>query len=88
MSNVGAGFCQIVHRRRGAHGGYYVRADECADWDWGKRGSNPRSDMQFRRRVSRDGGPRIGLPKWFAQNSIHLNHERDPEAGHHLETQR
>lgn len=86
MKNVGAGFCQIVHRTRGAHGGVYVDPRRCQDWSW-TRGSNPKSDIQFRRRMAA-GGPRVALPDWFSRATIHLNHDRDPEAGTHLETQR
>lgn len=88
MRNVGAGFCQIVNTIHGAHGGFYVDPATCRDWDWKSKGSNPKSDMQFRRRVSRAGGDRRALPQWFTDNAIHLNHNRDPEAGHHIEEQR
>lgn len=87
MGNVGAGFCQLINMRHCPHGGYYVRPKENRDWKW-SRGSNPKSDMQFRRRIGRDGGDRKRLPHWFSENAIHLNHDRDPEAGKHLETQR
>lgn len=87
MGNVGAGFSQIINARTCPHGGYYVRPEENKDWSWDK-GSNPRSDVQFRRRISQNGGPRIGLPRWFARGAIHLNHNRDPEAGRHLTEQR
>jgi hypothetical protein len=87
MGNVGAGFCQLVNVRHCPHGGYYVRPDGNRDWGW-DRGSNPRSDVQFRKRVTAAGGPRVGLPRWFAKTAIHLNHHRDPEAGRHLTEQR
>lgn len=87
MRNVGAGFCQLINMRHCPHGGYYVKPEENRDWRW-SRGSNPKSDMQFRRRIGRDGGARQKLPHWFSENAIHLNHDRDPEAGKHLETQR
>jgi len=88
MHNCGAGFCQIINTQFCAHDGYYVDPMTCRDWDWEKRGSNPKSDMQFRRRVSVNGGARRSLPHWFTETAIHLNHDRDPEAGKHLETQR
>lgn len=86
--NVGAGFSQIVNIKHAAHGGYYVKASENRDWNWSQRGSNPKSDMQFRKRLSRLGGPRLPLPEWYSENAIHLNHNRDPEAGRHIEEQR
>ena len=88
MRNCGAGFSQIINMRHCPHGGYYVTPDENRDWDWTKRGSNPKSDMQFRRRVAERGGRRVALPEWFTAGAIHLNHDRDPEAGKHLDTQR
>jgi hypothetical protein len=88
MRNCGAGFCQIINVKHAPHGGYYVEPDGSRDWDWDRRGSNPRSDVQFRRRISSAGGPRQGLPQWFSENAIHLNHNRDPDAGRHLEEQR
>lgn len=87
MRNVGAGFSQIVNIRHCPHDGYYVSPTVNRDWSW-KRGSNPKSDMQFRKRIGAAGGPRRNLPVWFGQNAIHLNHNRDPEAGKHLEEQR
>ena len=85
--NVGAGFCQIVNVKHCPHGGYYVKPEENRDRSWAK-GSLPKSDMQFRKRINRDGGPRQALPEWFDLTAIHLNHDRDPDAGFHLETQR
>lgn len=87
MRNVGAGFCQLVHATACPHGGYYVRPEENRDWRW-DRGSNPKSDMQFRRRIEKAGGRRVKLSQWFTDRALHLNHDRDPEAGRHLETQR
>lgn len=87
MRNVGAGFCQVINFRFAPHDCYYVRPNENRDWSWA-RGSNPKSDMQFRRRIAEKGGERRSLPQWFSDNAIHLNHDRDPEAGHHLEHQR
>jgi hypothetical protein len=88
MRNVGAGFCQLINTFTCPHGGYYVDPGANRDWAWGKRGSNPKSDMQFRRRISKAGGPRQNLPHWFGENAIHLNHDRDPDVGRHLEHQR
>jgi hypothetical protein len=85
--NVGAGFCQLINMRHAPHEGYYVAPESNRDWNWG-RGSNPRSDMQFRRRIARDGNHRRNLPGWFSENAIHLNHNRDPDAGRHIEEQR
>jgi hypothetical protein len=86
MPNVGAGFCQLINVKHCPHGGYYIKAEQNPDWNWGK-GSNPKSDVHFRRRVSA-GHPRRNLPRWFTWKAIHLNHDRDPEAGKHLEHQR
>lgn len=87
MRNVGAGFCQIINTVHAPHGGYYVDPKLNRDWSW-RRGSNPKSDMQFRRRISQCGGHRRGLPAWFTAKAIHLNHNRDPEAGCHITEQR
>lgn len=86
--NVGAGFCQLINVLHCPHGGYYVAENENRDWSWSKRGSNPKSDMQFRKRIAKTAGPRQPLPEWFSTHAIHLNHDRDPEFGKHLETQR
>ena len=86
--NVGAGFSQIVNVRHAPHGGYYVKESENKDWRLDKRGWNTKSDMQFRKRISSLGGPRRPLPDWFSSNAIHLNHNRDPEAGRHITEQR
>jgi hypothetical protein len=87
MPNVGAGFCQLINVKHCPHGGYYVNPEENYDWGW-HRGSNPKSDMQFRWRMNELGMKRHQLPRWLSRNAIHLNHDRDPEAGKHLETQR
>jgi len=79
---VGAGFFQLV--RVDACGGYYVTEAECADWRWTGRGQKANSDKQFRHRI----GDTKALGRWFSENQIHLNHERDNQAGRHLETQR
>ena len=86
--NVGAGFCQLINARHCPHGGYYVEPGKSRDWDWTKRGSNPRSDMQFRRRIAAAAGPRRDLDRWFSRNAVHLNHDRDPDVGRHLTCQR
>ena len=88
MRNCGAGHSQIINMRHAPHKGYYVTPAENRDWDWEKGGSNPKSDMQFRRRIEQDGGKRQKLCQWFADNAIHLNHNRDPEVGKHTEEQR
>ncbi len=85
-SNVGAGFSQIFSVKHGAHAGKYV--DKCRDWDWAVNGANPRSDIQFRKRMHADGAPRISLPERFTTGAIHLNHNRDPETRTHLVEQR
>ena len=84
--NVGAGFCQLINKVHAPHDGYYVKPKDNRDWGWHKS-SNPRSDMQFRRRLNA-GGPRQALPPWFSENAIHLNHDRDLDFQKHLETQR
>ena len=87
--NVGAGFCQIINMKHCPHGGYYVDPTKNKDWSWNRKfGFNPRSDMQFRWRLNDAGSGRRALPHWFSHNAIHLNHDRDPDAGKHLDTQR
>lgn len=86
--NVGAGFSQLINVTHAPHGGYYVRKEETSDWSWDTRMQKARSDIQFRRRISRLGGPRRSLPHWFSAGLIYLNHNRDNEFGHHLEEQR
>lgn len=86
--NIGAGFSQLINVRHAPHGGYYVKPEENADWAWDTRFQKARSDIQFRKRISRLGGPRKALPGWFGENLIHLNHHRDKEFGRHLEEQR
>lgn len=88
MSNVGAGFCQLINYRTAPHEGYYVPDDHCKDWAWNKGGWNTKSDMQFRKRIAAKGGPRRALPKWFTWNAIHLNHNRDPDIKGHIVEQR
>jgi glycosyltransferase involved in cell wall biosynthesis len=87
-SNVGAGFSQLVNVRHAPHEGFYVDPKKNRDWDWESRYTKAKSDMQFRRRIARRGGPRQSLPTWFTENLIHLNHYRDKEFGRHLEDQR
>jgi len=84
-ANVGAGFFQLC--RTAATGGYYVTEEECADWRWSEKYQKGKADGQFRRRMKRQGGKKK-LPDWYSQNQIHLNHDRDKDAGRHLETQR
>lgn len=88
MENVGAGYCQIVSMKHGAHGGYYVRPEECRDWPWERRGSNFVSDVRFRKRMVEAAGMWKALPQWFSDNAIHLNHARDLDHGRHLTEQR
>lgn len=88
MRNVGAGFCQLINHRLAPHENYYVDPGSNRDWDWNEKGSNPKSDMQFRKRINAAGGARRNLPIWFSENAIHLNHNRDPDVGKHLEEQR
>lgn len=87
-SNVGAGFSQIINCRHAPHGGFYVRPEENRDWTWEQRHQKTKSDAQFRRKISRLGGPRQRLSGWFTAGLIHLNHNRDKEFGKHLEEQR
>lgn len=84
MRNVGAGFFQLVNNKYTQHGGLYVHPESCRDWNMQKKGLNPKSDMQFRKRV----GSTVKLPEWFSQNQIHLNHRRDPDAKQHITEQR
>ena len=80
-SNVGAGYFQLIHVEHCPHKGYYVQPSRCRDGSWQTGIQKARSDQQFRRRI----GKTIALPKWFSQHQIHLNHNRDNVAGHHLE---
>jgi glycosyltransferase involved in cell wall biosynthesis len=86
--NVGAGFSQIINFYHAPHGGYYVEPDRNPDWDWESRFQKARSDISFRKRIGKLGGPRRKLPRWFSDNLIHLNHHRDNQFGYHLEEQR
>jgi len=86
--NVGAGFSQLINVRQAPHAGYYVAPSANADWAWDSRFHKTKSDIQFRHRIAEHGGSRRKLPEWFTQHLIHLNHDRDKEAGCHLETQR
>lgn len=61
--------------------GVYVPAKKSKDRDLFVKGQKARSDIQFRRRMG--GSIMVTLPP-----QIHLNHERDKEAGYHLEKQR
>lgn len=78
MPNVGAGFCQIIGGDFMRKRGFYVKRSR--DWNWEKRYSKCRSDIQFRRKV---GHACVGLP-WL----VHLQHVRDSDFGSHTEVQR
>lgn len=84
MRNVGAGFFQLINMKYASHGGFYVLPDQCRDWNMQKKGSNPKSDMQFRKRI----GKKVALPSWFSENQYHVNHRRDPEEKKHITLQR
>ena len=86
-SNVGAGFFQLINLEHCPHDGYYVENTRDYGWYEGKKMAKAKSDMQFRRRISKIN-PKVKLPKWFSENQIHLNHERDNQHGTHLEEQR
>jgi len=86
--NVGAGFFQLINMEKCPHSGFYVKKANDGRWfGEGAKGQKGRTDMAFRRRVSRDN-PKRKLPEWFSQNQIHLNHQRDNEFKYHLEIQR
>lgn len=87
-ANVGAGFSQIINVKHAPHEGHYVDPQANNDWAWETRFHKTRSDQQFRKRIARLGGNRKKLSRWFSENLIHLNHNRDKEFGHHLEEQR
>lgn len=87
MVNVGAGYCQIINVANCPHDGYYIRRRCNLDVPLTST-SNFNSDWQFRRRVSRNGNKWKKLPDWFTQNAIHINHERDLDAGRHVTDQR
>lgn len=86
--NVGAGFSQIINVRTAPHGGLYVSPENNRDWSWANRHQKAKSDVQFRRRIAKLGGPRVRLAQWYRDGLIHLNHNRDKEFGRHLEEQR
>jgi hypothetical protein len=78
MGNVGAGYFQMVHKN--LLNGYYIEGNS-RDFHMFNKGLNPKSDLQFKKRFQ----------KWklsTKKKQFHLNHERDPEAGKHLEIQR
>lgn len=84
--NWGAGYSQIINVQHCPHRGFYV--NHYRNMDEPLSGvSNFKSDVQFRKRIAKRGGTRVALPQWFTDNAIHLNHERDLDAGKHLETQ-
>jgi len=75
--NMGAGYFQLINLKalRELHGGWYNPPGSRKDPDWGYK-----SDKIFRNMT---GVKKIALPPQW-----HLNHERDNEAGEHLEIQR
>jgi hypothetical protein len=77
--NVGAGFCQLINVQHCPHGGYYVDESANRDVRWSRSRSKPKSDMQFRKRISQGGNHRQALPEWFTHQAIHLNHNRDED---------
>ncbi len=85
--NVGAGFGQIINMKYAQHEGYYVDPKKNRDWNW-RKGNNPKSDINFRTRMHKTGGPMRKVSSWYGHNAIHLNHDRDPEFGKHITTQR
>jgi hypothetical protein len=88
MSNIGAGHCQLINARHAPHEGFYVLPERNRDWAWTRGGWNTKSDMQFRKRIAKVGGPRRSLPRWFSDSVIHLNHNRDPDIKGHVQEQR
>ena len=85
MGAPGAGHTQIV-RCDNLPDREYVPDDKCKDHHWDEKHTKARSDQQFRHKV----GGKVGLPKWFTYNQIHLNHPRDKDEGmgRHLTVQR
>jgi hypothetical protein len=75
-----AGCMQVISCKRLD---YYVDPAKCRDSHLFKSGQRAKSDKQFRRRMG--GSHRIHLD---CPPQIHLNHQRDKEAGRHLEGQR
>jgi glycosyltransferase involved in cell wall biosynthesis len=84
MGNVGAGHTQLINLKFCQHGGYYVEKGKSRDGKWIGGIQKARSDMQFRKRISK----LHKLPAWFGRNQRHLNHKRDNEVGYHLEIMR
>ena len=82
--NVGAGFWQLINFNKCDHKNYYVKDDECRDRGWVKSFQKASSDIQFRRRI----GDKKKMPRWFSQNQIHLNHDRDSFHKKHINEQR
>jgi glycosyltransferase involved in cell wall biosynthesis len=86
-ANVGAGYFQLIHATKCDHGGYYVKKEKNRDHGWisgPKKWAKANSDRQFRRRI----GKVSKLPRWFSQNQIHINHNRDNMFKKHLNKQR
>ena len=81
--SCGAGYFQLVNRQHIMQncGGLYVDPLNCKDWSWKTKGQKANSDRQFRHRVG-------GVKHIHTMPQYHLNHERDNEAGVHLEHQR
>jgi hypothetical protein len=79
-SNIGAGFFQLINVEHAPHGGLYVDPNRNRDKAMMDKGSNTKSDMQFRRRI----GEKRKLPHWFSRHQIHLNHMRDPDVGRNI----
>lgn len=92
-SNVGAGYFQLINLDKCPDSCYYIEEGTSKDGEWYSqsekktKGQKARSDQQFRRRIKKSA-KHIKLPKWYAENQIHIQHIRDNEVGYHLETQR
>lgn len=80
MANVGAGYFQMVEKK--FLNGIYIPEGTSRDRHMFKRGLNPKSDIQFRKRI----GNKIKIS--LEARQFHLNHQRDPEAKQHIEVQR
>jgi len=81
MSNVGAGFCQLVNVKllKESDHPYYCVPGKKVDYAYSKF-HKTKSDQHFRRRLGRE---KIPLPLQY-----HVQHIRDNEVGHHIELQR
>ena len=82
--NVGAGFWQLINFNECDHKNYYVKDNECRDMGWTNGFQKASSDIQFRKRI----GCNKKMPKWFSENQIHLNHNRDSFYKEHINEQR